>query len=114
MPGDDCLPGFLVHRNPKRRILLSELGERGCDILLVCCGFRLDRNRDHRLGKLHGLEHDQVFAVAQGVTCAGISQPDRRADVARPDLGEFLSLVGVHFEQAADPLGLSGRRVDYR
>ena len=83
------------------------------ELLLVGLGLRLDRERDDRLREVHRLEHDRVLLVAHRVAGRDALQADRRGDVARVDFLDFLALVRVHLQQAADALGaLLGRVVD--
>ena len=54
-----------------------------------------------------------VLLVAQRVAGRDALQADRRGDVAGVDFLDFLALVRVHLQQAADALGaLLGRVVD--
>ena len=83
------------------------------ELLLVGLGLRLDRQRDDRLREVHRLEHDRLLLVAQRVAGRDALEADRRGDVAGVDFLDFLALVRVHLQQAADALGaLLGRVVD--
>ncbi len=73
-------------------------------LLLVALGLRLDRDGNHRLGELDGLEHDGVLLVADGVAGGDVLQADAGADVAGQNFSNLLALVGVHPQQAADAL----------
>src|SRR6185369_17550248 len=55
----------------------------------------------------------RVLLVAQRVAGRDALEADRRGDVAGVDFLDFLTLVRVHLQQAADALGaLLGRVVD--
>ena len=53
-----------------------------------------------------------MVRVGQGVAGEGVLQPDDRGDVAGVDLVDLLAVVGVHLEDAADPLLLALRGVE--
>ena len=113
--GDDDLPGLLVGLDAEGRVLGHQLLQADAELLLVALGLRLDRQRDDRLREVHRLEHDRLLLVAQRVAGADLLQADGRGDVAGVDLLDFLTLVGVHLQEAADALGPAlGRVVDRR
>ena len=62
------------------------------------------RLRDHRLGEHHALERDRLLHVADGLAGDDVLQADHGGDVAGADFLDFLALVGVHLQQAADAL----------
>jgi hypothetical protein len=89
------------------------LRQPDAELFLVALGLGLDGQRDDRLGEVHRLEHDGLLLVAQRVAGAHLLQADGRRDVAGVDLLDLLTLVGVHLQEAAHPLGaLLGRVVD--
>ena len=110
-PGDERLPGLLVGAHAERRVLLGEALKARAELVLVALRLRLDRDRDHRLGERHRLEPDRRGVDRERVARRRRLQPDDRGDLAGADLVALLAVVGVHLEDAADPLVLAGRRV---
>ena len=111
--GDDHLAGLLVGLHAEGRILGHQLLQADAELFLVGLGLRLDRERDDRLREVHRLEHDRLLLVAQRVAGRHALQADGRGDVAGVDFLDFLALVRVHLQQAADALGaLLGGVVD--
>ena len=92
----------------------DERGEGLAHLVLVGLGLRLDGDVDDRLGELHLLEHDGGLVVGERVAGAGVLQADAGDDVAGPGDVEVLPVVGVHEEDAADPLLLAGAGVEHR
>ena len=111
MPEISVCAGLLVGADLEGRVLLGEARERRAELLLVGLRLRLDRDRDHRLGELDRLELDRRRRVAERVAGRGLLEADAGDDVARVDLLALLAVVGVHLEDAADPLGAAGARV---
>ena len=111
--GDDGLAGFLVGLHGERRILLGELAERGGHLLLVGNGSRLDRHRNHRIGKVHALEGDQVAAIAERIAGRGVLEADGRRDVAGADFLDLVAAVRVQLDHPAHALApVAGGVVD--
>ena len=102
--GDDGLAGFLVGVHAERRVFLREAVQRHAHLFLVDLGLRLHRLRDHRLREHHLLERDRLLHVADGLAGDHVLQADHGGDVAGADFLDFLALVGVHLQQAADAL----------
>src|SRR5215217_2012461 len=111
--GDDGLAGVFVEGHLEGGVLSGELLDGRGELLLVTLGVRLDGNRDHGLREAHGLEHDLVGGVTQGVTRGGVLQTDRCVDVAGGSALNRHFLVGVHLEQLADALLLALGGVDH-
>ena len=112
-PGDDGLAGLLVAADAERRILVGQRLERLAELVLVALRLRLDGDVDHRLGELHALEDDRVAAVAQRVARRRLLEAEPGDDVAGHRRVEVLALVGVHQQDAAEPLApFLGRVVD--
>ena len=109
--GDQRLAGLLVGGDTERWILLGEAGEAGAQLVLVALRLRLDRDRDHGLGEGHPLEHDRGALDGERVAGRRLLEADAGSDLARPDLLALLAVVRVHLQDAADALGLAGRRV---
>src|SRR6202030_1423427 len=66
---------------------------------------------DDRRREIDGFEDDLLLLVAEGVARVYALQADAGADIARVDFVDFLTLVGVHLQQAADALARAFRRV---
>jgi hypothetical protein len=64
----------------------------------------LDRDRDDRLREVHRLQDHGLVPVADRVAGRDVAQAHARGDVAGPDLLDLLALVGVHLQEAPDPL----------
>ncbi len=66
-------------------------------------------------GKDDRLEDYRVVRIGEGVAGEGFFEPDRGGDVAGVDRVDLFAVVGVHLEDAADPLFLAlGGVVDVR
>src|SRR5665647_218308 len=111
--GDDRLTGLVVLADLERRVLLGELLDGGAQLFLVTLGLGLDGHRDDRVREAHGLEHDLVGRVTEGVAGRGVLQTDHRVDVTRGRRVDGVLLVGVHLEQLANALLLALGRVDH-
>ncbi len=94
------------------RILLRQPREPGRELVLVGLRLRLDRDRDDRVREGHGLEHDRRAVDGERVAGRRRLEPDARRDLAGHDLLALLAVVRVHLEDAADPLGAAGDRVE--
>ena len=82
------------------------------ELVLVGLRLRLDRDRDDRVGEGHRLELDRRRVGGERVARRRVLQADAGRDLARADLLALLTVVRVHLEDAADALGLAGRRVE--
>ena len=102
--GDDGLPGLLVGAHAEGRVLVGQLHEALAQTVLVDLGLGLDGHEDDRLGELDGLEHDGAALVAEGVARGRDLEAHSRRDVAGEHLGDVFAVVGVHLQDAADPL----------
>src|ERR1700761_8966646 len=112
--GDDRLPAGLVGPHLEGRIFLRQLGQRHAHLFLVHLRLRLNRNLDHRCREVDRLKHNRSLLRADRVARNQVLQAHRRADVAREDLRDLLTLVGVHLQQTADTLRLARTRVQHR
>ena len=110
--GDERLARLLVGRDAEGRILLGEALQAGAELVLVGLRLRLDRDRDHRLRERHRLEHDRRVLGGERVARRRVLEADAGGDLARHDRVALLAVVRVHLEDAADPLGLAGDRVE--
>ena len=95
------------------RVLLGQALEGDRQLVLVGLRLGLDLDLDDRLREGHRLEDDGVVGVGQGVAGEGVLEADRGGDVAGVDLVDLLAVVGVHLEDAADPLPLALGRVEH-
>ena len=102
--GDDGLARFLVGMHAERRVFLRQAAQRHAHLLLVDLGLRLHRLRNDRLREHHALERDRLLHVADGLAGNHVLEADHRGDVAGAHFLDFLALVGVHLQQAADAL----------
>ena len=112
-PGDQRLAGLLVGGDAEGRVLLGEARQAGAELVLVGLRLRLDGDRDHGLGEGHRLEHDRRDLGRERVAGRRLLEADASGDLARADLLALLAVVRVHLQDAADPLGLAGRRVEH-
>ena len=111
MPGDQRLGRLRVGVDAERRVLLGEALEGDRELVLVGLRLGLDLDLDDRLREGHRLEDDRVVRIGQRVAGEGVLEADGRGDVAGVDLVDLLAVVGVHLEDAADPLPLVLDRV---
>ena len=111
--GNQRLPGVLVTADPERRVLLGETLKARRELVLVCLRLRLDGHRDDRIGEGDRLELDRSRVRGKRVACGRVLQADARRDLARTDLLALLAVVGVHLEDAPDPLGPAGVGVQH-
>ena len=112
---DDDLAGLLVGLHLEGRVFGHQLLEADPELFLIGLGLRLDGERNDGLRKIHRLEHDRMLLVAERVAGRDALQADRRRDVACVHVLDFLALVRVHFQEAADALAaLLGGVVDAR
>ena len=105
--GDAGLAGLLVGVDAEGRVFLGQALEGQGQLVLVGLGLGLDGDFDDRLREDDRLEHDRVIRVAQGVAGEGVLEADRGGDVAGVDHVDLFAVVGVHLEDAADPLLLA-------
>ena len=101
-------------RHAERRVLLGEALQALPELVLVGLRLRLDRDRDDGVGERHRLEHDRRRVDGERVAGGRDFRPDGGGDLAGADLVALLAVVGVHLQDAADPLGLARRRVQHR
>src|SRR5262249_46136802 len=102
---NDGLSGIRIGMNLESWVFLRQLVQRDAHLLLITFGLGLDRNRDYRLGKFDRLQSDGMFFGADRVAGCDVLQSYAGANVARVDLVDLFTLIGVHLEQASDTLG---------
>ena len=105
--GDAGLAALFVRVDAEGGVLLGQALQGHRQLVLVGLGLGLDGDLDHRLGEDDRLEHDRVIRVAQGVAGEGLLEADGGGDVAGVDRVDLFAVVGVHLEDAADPLLLA-------
>ena len=95
------------------RVLLGQALEGDRHLVLVGLRLRLDGQLDDRLGEGDRLQHDRLVLGRQRVAGGRVLEADRGGDVAGADLVDLLAVVGVHLEDAADPLLVALRAVEH-
>ena len=110
--GDAGLAALLVRVDAEGGVFLGETLESQRQLVLVGLGLGLDGDFDDRLGEDDRLEDDRVIRLAERVAGEAFLQPDGGRDVAGVDRLDLLAMVGVHLEDAADPLLLALRGVE--
>ena len=104
MPEMTVWPVSCVRTHPEGRVLLAQGEQRPRQLVLVGLGLRLDGDVDDRLRELERLEHDRVRDLAQRVARRGRLEADDGDDVTGVDRLAVLAVVGVHLQDAPDPL----------
>ncbi|EAX47677.1 conserved hypothetical protein [Thermosinus carboxydivorans Nor1] len=110
---DNGLTGFLVSIHPESRVFFRQPLESDGHFLLVSLGFRFNGYRNNRLGEDHRLENDGVFLIAQRIAGRGIFKTDGSGDVTGANFVNFFAVIGMHLEDAANPLFFALSRVVY-
>ena len=102
MPEISVWPVSSFVRDLERRVLLGQAAESDGHLLLVGLRLRLDRHRDDRVVERDRLELDRPVGCRERVARDDLLDADGRGDVARVDLVDVLTLVGVHHQDAPD------------
>ncbi len=100
------LPGLLVGGDAEGWVLGCQLLQGDAELLLVGLGFRLDRNLDDRIGKLHPLQNDRLGRIAKRITGADLLEAGKRDDVASKSFLDVLAIIRMHQQHASDTLFL--------
>ena len=79
---DDRLTGLLVGAHLERRVLFGQALDGSAELLLVTLGLGLDGDRDNRRREVHGLQHDRLGRITQGVARGRVLQAHHGHDVA--------------------------------
>ncbi|MNL06522.1 hypothetical protein D3C87_1271590 [compost metagenome] len=108
---DDGLAGLLVGCHAERRVFLGQPVQGDAHLLLVGLGLRLHGLRDHRFREGHAFEDDDLVGVAQGVARGGLLEAHGRGDIAGAHFLDLVADVGVHLQDAPQPLALGLDRV---
>ncbi len=112
--GQDRLPGLAVGAHGQRRVLLGQSGQRRGQPVGVGAPAGLDRHRDHRVGDRGRFEDERGVRRAQSRARAGRLESDHRDDVPGDRTVQPLVPVGLHPQDAPDPLGAPRARVPHR
>ena len=107
---DNGLAGLLIGIGLESGVFLCKLDESHRHLLLAGLGLRLDGELDNGIGEGHLLENDGMSFVAERVAGSRVLETDYGADIARVNLGDLGTRVGVHLNETADalPLALGG------
>ena len=104
---DHRLTGFLVRANPEGRILFSQAGERVAHLVLVGAVFGSIETEITGSGKLIDSRRIGLRWIAERVAGEGVLESDDGDDVAGADRLHFFAVIGMHLQQAADPLAIA-------
>ena len=72
----------------------------------------LDGDRNDRVRENHRLERGRIIWIAERVPGLHGLHPEERDNVAGLGVVHLVAVVGVHLDDASDPFGLAGRRVE--
>src|ERR1017187_984618 len=109
--GNNGLAGFLIGRKTEGRIFLGESLQCGGHLVAVGLRVRFDGHGNDWLGKRDRFEQDRMIVVRNRVACRDVLQANKRADVSGVAHIDFLPMVGVHLQQAADTLAFVITRI---
>ncbi len=109
---EDHLVGFLVGLDAEGRIFLDHLADGVAELFGVGLVLGRDGDGDDGIREHHRLEGGRVFLVAEGVAGLDVLEADDGDDVTGLGGVDFVAVVGVHFDHAADALGLAGEGVE--
>src|SRR5208337_3728177 len=109
--GDDGLAGILVGVHAEGGIFLGEARQGLSHFVLIGLGLGFDGDVDDGRRESHGLQDDLLVFVAEGIAGGDALQSDARADIAGVHGFNFLALVGMHLQQAANAFAGALRRV---
>ena len=105
--GDDGLTSFLIGVGLEGRVFFSQTQQRHGELFLTSLGLGLDGNADNGFREDHGLQHNGMILIAEGITGGGVLQADGRRNIARVDLFDLFAVIGVHLKDAAEALALA-------
>ena len=109
---DDDVLGLGVGGDDEGRVLLGQAVEGDRELVDLGAAVGDDRHGEDGGGELDGFEDDRVVLDAQRVAGHGVGEADDGADLARVERLDDLAAVGVHADDAADPLLLVLGRVE--
>src|SRR5271168_4713817 len=107
---DQGLAGVRFRGNAERGIFLRQALHGHAQFVLIGFGFWFDGYGNNGSREINGLENHLLRFVAQRVAGVDALQSNHRANIAGINLFNFLALVGMHLQQAADtfPGALAG------
>src|SRR5712692_7308133 len=100
--GNQGLAGIRLGGYAERRIFLSQALHGHAQLVLVGLGLRLDGHGNDRCREFDGLEDDLLVFIAERVAGVHVLQTDAGADVPGIHFFNFLALIGMHLQEAAD------------
>ena len=98
----------------ERRIFRRQTLQCDTHFLLIGLGFRLDRQRNHRFWEFHALKRDHVIRIGQCIARRDIFQSNTGGNIPRPQLVDFMTIVGMHQHNASNTLFFPFNRVVHR
>ena len=104
--GDDRLAGFLVGLDREGGIFLDQAAEGFAHLFAIGLGLRLDGHGDNGLREGRRLELDVEIFDTKRVARLDVLDADDGGDVARVNGIEFVALVGLDLDEAADAVAL--------
>src|SRR4029077_7325512 len=100
--GNQGLPGTWFGGHGERGIFRRKPLHGHAQLVLVSLGLGLDGHGNDRRREVDGFENDLLLLVAERVAGVYALEAHAGADIAGVDFFDFLPLVGVHLQQAAD------------
>ena len=110
---EDHLVRFFIGLNTERWIFLDHFTDSICKFFSICFVLWCDGDGDDRVRENHRFESGRVLFIAEGVTRLDVLETDDGDDVARLCGVDFVAVVGVHFNHAANAFGLAGEGVEH-
>ena len=104
---ENHLVGFLVGLDAEGGVFLDHFADSVGELFSVGLVLRSDGDGDDGIWENHRLEGGGVFLVAKGVAGLDVLESDDGHDVACLGGVDFLAVIGVHLDHAADALGLA-------
>ncbi len=105
---DNGLTGLFVGLHTECRIFFCQLLQAHTEFVKVFLSLGFYGDTDNGIGEVHSLEHDGSVFGAQCVTGTDILEAYACAYIAAADHFLCVLLVGVHLEQTAHALFLTG------
>ena len=114
LAGEQQLVGLRIALVLDGAVFFLEAMHRRADLVFVAAALRLDRVRQHRLGKRDLREGDAGGLVGERVVGLGVLQLGDRAEVAGLDLRHVGGRLALQRDQVAEPLLRALRGVVHR
>ncbi len=109
---EDHFVRFIVGFDAEGRIFLDHFADGVGEFLGVRLVLGGDGDGNDGIWENHRFKGGRIFLVAKGVTRLDVFQTHEGDDVTGLGGVDFLAVVGVHFDHAADALGLAGEGVE--